>query len=180
MKRPPFLPPEVAIYDVFAERPFSGNQAAVIHEDQRRFSDRQLLALAAELAFPETALSALQGNSLLLRFANADRLLKRCGHATLAGVADHVFSRILHKRARKSQWTGHYSVNSTVAEWRARVRSRRCSGGIIDSFYIAIAWPERPKRVCSLPARATYHALGLEPPGWTISTAANRVRFREP
>jgi PhzF family phenazine biosynthesis protein len=163
MRKGPFLPAEVAIYDVFAEHPFNGNQAAVIHEDRRRFSDRQLLALAAELSFPETALSATRGRHLTLRFANADRLLKRCGHATLASVADHVFSRILHQRARNGQWTGQYGVDSTVAEWRATVSLRRGPGGTIDSFYIAVAWPERPKCVGFLPARAIYHALGIEP-----------------
>jgi PhzF family phenazine biosynthesis protein len=153
---------EIAIYDVFAPQPFAGNQAAVVREDQHRFSDRQLLALAGELSLAETALSSLRGRDLMLRFANADRLLSRCGHATLAGVADHIFSRMLHQHARKSEWTGQYRVGSAVAEWRAKVchkgpRSR------VDSFYVAVAWPDRPKRVRSLPARPIYRALGLEP-----------------
>jgi PhzF family phenazine biosynthesis protein len=155
---------EIAIYDVFARRPFSGNQAAVVHERGHGFSDTQLIALAGEMSLAETALSSLRGRELTFRFANAKQLVNRCGHASLASVADHVLSRILRHRARHGVWAGRYSVGSAVAEWRARmVRSRGDRISIATGIEVAIAWPDRPRHVISLPAKPVYRALGLGP-----------------
>jgi PhzF family phenazine biosynthesis protein len=149
-----------AIYDVFADTPFNGNQAAVLHEDVNQFSDRQLLLWANEIALAETALSSIASDQLLLRFANADRVLPRCGHATLAGVADHVLSRLEKSDAH----AGRYKVDANVAEWRAKLVTRGSASeknpACVD---VAIAWPERPVLDGSLPADRVYDALDISP-----------------
>jgi trans-2,3-dihydro-3-hydroxyanthranilate isomerase len=150
----------VAIYDVFAERPYSGNQAAVVRLGRVRFSDSQLIKLAQELSLAETALLSMQGETLSLRFATADRLVNRCGHATLAGVADHVYSA-LFSGASRGEASGRYRVGSSAAEWRARVRGGRTSHDGPPGIDVAVQWPERPRFVAPLPARTVYQTLGL-------------------
>jgi predicted PhzF superfamily epimerase YddE/YHI9 len=63
-------------------------------------SDRQLLALARKFALPETAAWALRGETLCLRFANVRGRLERCGHASLACVADHLLRRLGDRHGR--------------------------------------------------------------------------------
>jgi predicted PhzF superfamily epimerase YddE/YHI9 len=161
--RAPPLQESCVIYDVFAQRPFGGNQAAVVREGGRRFSNRQLLALAGELCLPETALSSRRGRDLVFRFANADRLLVRCGHASLAAVADHVLRIAERRRAGHGEWAGQYRVGDAVGRWWACAARRRGRCGVAPSVDVAIAWPDRPERVGPLSARLVYPALGLEP-----------------
>jgi PhzF family phenazine biosynthesis protein len=153
---------QFAIYDVFADKPYGGNQAAVVRTGRVRFSDSQLIVLAEELAVAETALYSMQGNDLVFRFATADRVVNRCGHATLAGVADHVLRKALSRRSRSHPWSGLYRVGSAVAEWRVRYRAGR---GVhrAHALDVSVAWPERPEFVRSLPADPVYRALGLDP-----------------
>lgn len=152
----------VAIYDVFAEQPYGGNQAAVVRANEIRFSDSQLVALAAELTFPETALLSMRGSNLVFRFATAGRVISRCGHATLAGVADHMFSTVLPHRTQAREWRGHYRVGSSVAEWCARTAVRRRARNRGAGIEVAVAWPDRPEFMKALPARAVYRALRLD------------------
>jgi PhzF family phenazine biosynthesis protein len=155
---------DVAIYDVFAEKPFCGNQAAVVRQGLYRFSDTELLALAGEISLAETALYSRRGSDLMLRFANADRVLERCGHASLACVADYVFKKMRQNGGRRRTWSGHYRVGSAVAEWSARLARVHCPQfSAVTSIEVALAWPERPRMVGDLPIPAVYQALGLEP-----------------
>ena len=109
---------QVAIYDVFAERPYSGNQAAVARAGRRQLSDLQLVALAGELSLAETALLSMRKGELNLRFATAEGVVRRCGHGTLASVADHIFQ--ITSRHFRGEWKGRYRIGSSIAEWRAR------------------------------------------------------------
>lgn len=152
---------KIATYDVFAQRPFNGNQAAVLHEGRQQLSDVQFLALASELSVAETAISSVHGHELRFRFANTDRILQRCGHASLAAVADHVFSRILQQQPRRGTWTGTYRVGAATAKWRARtIRGKHHR---IVGLEVGIAWPDRPRFVKLLPVAPVYRALGLKP-----------------
>jgi PhzF family phenazine biosynthesis protein len=147
-----------AIYDVFADAPFNGNQAAVLHEDVNQFSDGQLLLWANEIALAETALSSIASDQLLLRFANAKEILPRCGHATLAGVADHVLSRL----ERSDAHAGRYKVGADVAEWRATPVTRGDTSEKNPACVnVAVAWPEPPFPDGSLPADRVYDALNI-------------------
>jgi PhzF family phenazine biosynthesis protein len=154
---------QFAIYDVFADKPYGGNQAAVVRAGRVQFTDSQLIVLAEELAVAETALSSVRGQDLVFRFATADRVVNRCGHATLAGVADHVFRKTLSRRSRGSSWTGRYRVGSAVAEWRVQDQTSRDPRGRARGIDVAVAWPDRPEFVRSLPAGPVYRALGLDP-----------------
>jgi predicted PhzF superfamily epimerase YddE/YHI9 len=154
---------QFATYDVFADKPYGGNQAAVVRAGRVRFSDSQLIVLAEELAVAETALYSMQGNDLVFRFAAANRVVNRCGHATLAGVADHVLRKTLSRRRRGGPWSGSYRVGSAVAEWRARDQTSRNARGRARGIDVAVAWPDRPEFVRSLPAGPVYRALGLDP-----------------
>jgi PhzF family phenazine biosynthesis protein len=152
---------QISVYDVFAETPYAGNQAAVVRADRSKLTDAQLVALAGELALAETASLSTRGNDLTLRFATANGIVNRCGHATLASVADHVLSAATTARAK--QWSGRYRVGRFVAEWHARpVASSPRGHRHADGLDVAVAWPDRPQFVSALPARRVARALGLE------------------
>jgi PhzF family phenazine biosynthesis protein len=155
---------EIATYDVFAKQRFGGNQAAVVRCCNDSLSNSQLVTLAAELSLAETALSVLHGDELRFRFATADRVVQRCGHASLAGVADHVFARESLRYEVGHEWSGQYRVGSAVARWKAwfgHVSGRKPNAN--SGIEVAISWPDRPKPVRSLSASAVYRALGLSP-----------------
>jgi PhzF family phenazine biosynthesis protein len=149
---------QVAIYDVFAERPYSGNQAAVVRVGRRQLSDSQLVALAGELSLAETALLSMRKGEIALRFATADGVVCRCGHGTLASVADYILPRMTSDHADR-EWRGVYRIGTSVAEWRARpMKSRR---GRAEALDVAITWPDRPTFAGWLPAREVCRALGF-------------------
>jgi PhzF family phenazine biosynthesis protein len=151
----------IATYDVFADKPFAGNPAAVVRPGTRRLSDRQLITLAAELALPETALSCSIGDTLTLRFATADRVVSRCGHASLAAIADHVlFGTDGNKQA---EWMGRYRVDGALAEWRVYHKHSRASGSRQNSLQVSLCWPDRPSQIAILPASQVYASIGLAP-----------------
>src|ERR1043165_6625093 len=83
---------QLSVYDVFAQTPYAGTQAAIVRPSRAKLSDPELVAVAGELALAETALHGMRGRDLVLRFATAAGIIDRCGHATLAGVADHVLT----------------------------------------------------------------------------------------
>lgn len=151
---------QVAIYDVFAEKPYSGNQAAVVRVGRRQLSDSQLVALAGELSLAETALLSMRRGDIALRFATADGVISRCGHATLASVADHVLPRM--KSHANREWRGRYRIGASIAEWRARPISKKPRRGQAQGLDVAITWPDRPTFASGLPARQVYRALGLD------------------
>lgn len=71
--------------DAFAERPFSGNQAAVcLGKETHRVPWMQ--ALAAELGAPATAFVGPLGEGFSLRWFTPRAELELCGHATLAAA----------------------------------------------------------------------------------------------
>jgi PhzF family phenazine biosynthesis protein len=152
---------QVGIYDVFAESPYCGNQAAVVRVGNRRLSDTQLVTLAGEFSLAETVLSSLRGGDLVFRFANADRVLNRCGHATLAGVADYV-STLSSPRTKRSEWSGRYCVGPSIANWRAWTVPMDGGRRTVPGLEVAVAWPDRPKFAQTLPSRALYQALRLD------------------
>ncbi|MEM6777481.1 MAG: PhzF family phenazine biosynthesis protein [Planctomycetota bacterium] len=80
---------EVAIWqvDAFADRPFSGNPAAVCILDEFR-SDQQLQEIAAEMNLSETAfvVRSEDPHRFRLRWFTPTSEVKLCGHATLAAA----------------------------------------------------------------------------------------------
>ncbi|MGF7150564.1 PhzF family phenazine biosynthesis protein [Sphingomonas zeicaulis] len=84
MKELPF-----ALVDAFADRPFTGNPAAVVRIDGEWPEDALLQAIAAETNQPETALHrATDDGGIELRWFSPTTEVALCGHATLA--AGHI------------------------------------------------------------------------------------------
>src|SRR6195952_5042448 len=73
------------LVDAFADRPFSGNPAAVCLLDTPR-SDEWMQQFAFELGFSETAYVLRVGDGLSLRWFTPSAEAALCGHATLASA----------------------------------------------------------------------------------------------
>jgi|HubBroStandDraft_4_1064222.scaffolds.fasta_scaffold07404_6 PhzF family phenazine biosynthesis protein len=153
---------QIATYDVFAGKPYCGNQAAVVRIGKGRLSDRQLVALAEELSLAETASLRVQNRELIFRFATTDRIISRCGHATLAGAADHIFTTLLPRRSGRYEWSGRYRVGTCAAEWRARLTAGRRRRHNTNGLEVAVAWPDLPTFATALPPGPMYRAVGLD------------------
>jgi predicted PhzF superfamily epimerase YddE/YHI9 len=148
-------------YDVFAKRPFSGNQAAVIRVPTDGLTDAQFLTLANELGMPETVLSSFEDGRLIFRFATSAHLINRCGHATLAGVADHVLVTARRRRPNPPR-CGIYRVGRSQGRWTASLIPNRTRGlGGLPAIKVAVTWPDRPGFAGTLPPGRTCRALGL-------------------
>ena len=150
---------QLSVYDVFAPTPYAGNQAAIVRPSRAKLSDPELVAVAGELALAETALLGMRGRDLVLRFATAAGIIDRCGHATLAGVADHVLTA---RGSRGKARSGRYRVGPSVAPWQTRPITDRRACHYADGLEVAIAWPDRPQFASPIPARPVCRALGLD------------------
>ncbi len=75
----------VFVVDAFAEKPFSGNPAAVVFLDGPR-EDAWRQAVAAEFNLPETAFVEARGDGFALRWFTPSVEVPLCGHATLAAA----------------------------------------------------------------------------------------------
>ena len=80
----------IFIVDAFAEKPFSGNPAAVCLLDEPRHHD-WMQALAAEMNLSETAFLSPENGGYQLRWFTPTIEVDLCGHATLASA--HVLWR---------------------------------------------------------------------------------------
>ncbi len=73
------------IIDAFTNVPFGGNAAGVVLIQDAYPPDADMLALAGELGFSETAfVQALGGNAFRLRYFTPTNEVELCGHATIA------------------------------------------------------------------------------------------------
>jgi trans-2,3-dihydro-3-hydroxyanthranilate isomerase len=78
-----------ALYDVFCERRFAGNQAAVVRADAP--APMELLTdLAKEFNLPETCVYWYQDGIPHVCFATSSGPIRACGHGLLAALADTV------------------------------------------------------------------------------------------
>jgi PhzF family phenazine biosynthesis protein len=77
--------PELTMHqvDAFADRPFTGNPAAVLILD-RPLDDRLMQAIASENNLAETAFALREGADWLIRWFTPVHEAAFCGHATLA------------------------------------------------------------------------------------------------
>src|SRR5262245_29408726 len=74
------------IVDAFAERPFTGNPAAVVPLD-RWLPDELMQAIAAEMNLSETAFFVAEAGGFRLRWFTPATEVDLCGHATVASAA---------------------------------------------------------------------------------------------
>lgn len=88
MKNDPSTPPEIHRYAAFTRDPDAGNPAGVV-PDARGLSDADMLRIAADVGFSETAFLVRTGdNAYDVRYFSPRVEVPFCGHATVAaGVA---------------------------------------------------------------------------------------------
>lgn len=75
----------VCVVDAFADKPFTGNPAAIVFLDEPK-DDAWRQSIAAELNLSETAFVEPEGDSLRLRWFTPTTEVSLCGHATLAAA----------------------------------------------------------------------------------------------
>ena len=131
--------------DAFAQRPFTGNPAAVMPLD-RWLDDAVLQAIALENNLSETAFlvpDASGASDYELRWFTPDHEVRLCGHATLA--------------------SGHVLLSEDIKRPSVSFRTRRAGilhvGRTIDGYELALpAWAPSPKPLPDVVA-----ALGVGP-----------------
>lgn len=145
----------VPIYqvDAFADRPFTGNPAAVMVLD-RFADDAALQAIAAENNLAETAFIVADGDDFRLRWFTPTVEVPLCGHATLASAAV-VLERL---SPRRNQVTFH-SASGPLSVQRAPT-------GYVMNF------PARPATPVA-PPFGIVEALGARP----IDVAWDRFNY---
>jgi PhzF family phenazine biosynthesis protein len=139
------MPQSLVQVDAFADRPFTGNPAAVCLLDRPR-PDAWMQAVAMEMNLSETAfLRPRAGGEWDLRWFTPAAEVDLCGHATLASA--HVL------------W--EQAVLAPGAEARFHTRS-----GVLtarrEGAWIHMDFPAKPERECEPPAGLA-EALGAEP-----------------
>ncbi len=130
--------------DAFAERPFTGNPAAVCVLD-REPDPRWMQAVAAEMNLSETAFVRPVGEGYSLRWFTPTSEVDLCGHATLAS-AHALFSAGMHPLAEP--------IEFLTLSGRLVCRS--------EGDLIAMDFPATPPRP-EAPGAELLHALGIEP-----------------
>jgi predicted PhzF superfamily epimerase YddE/YHI9 len=130
--------------DAFADRPFTGNPAAVCPLDAW-LPDAVMQAIAAENNLSETAFFLPEGEAWRLRWFTPTTEVDLCGHATLAAA---------------------YVIFNLLAPDRQRVVFRTEKAGDLavrrDGELLALDFPARPPIPCPLPPTLG-PALGRQP-----------------
>ena len=103
------------VVDVFTDRPFAGNQLAVVHGAEE-LSDRQLLALAREFGYSETTFPSVTSESTYsVRIFTPGGEIPFAGHPTL-GAAWVLRSRGLLSGAPATQMCGAGPIAVTFGD----------------------------------------------------------------
>ncbi len=136
---------ELTLYqvDAFADRPFSGNPAAVCPL-REWFPDATLQAIAEENNLSETAFCTPAGEGFRIRWFTPTTEVELCGHATLA-TAHVIFNHTGYGRdsIRFSSRGGELSVTR-------------------DNDCLVMDFPAQPATPCDSP-KGLIEALGSEP-----------------
>jgi PhzF family phenazine biosynthesis protein len=138
-----------ALYDVFCEKAFSGNPAAVVRS-MRPMSRGMLLKLAQEFNQPETCLYRMVRGVPCIRFATSGGSISACGHGLLATLADVV----LVSRSRAADGMRYVVEGQGVSGWRFVKEGPR-------AISIAARWPRTPILHRRLPPAETATILGI-------------------
>lgn len=138
-----------ALYDVFSNKPFSGNQAAVIRSEGP-FSPDKLLILAKEFNLPETCAYWMINGIPHMIFATSESAINACGHGLLAVLADVVIKDTL----TTSEGLNYVIETCGLGLWKIiRIEQR--------SMYISVKWPRLPTSSKLLPVKETAQLLGI-------------------
>jgi PhzF family phenazine biosynthesis protein len=140
---------DFAIYDVFAEKPFSGCPAAVVRAHQAQPLS-VLSVLAQEFNLPETCLYWWKDGSVMMQFATAAGPIAACGHGLLSVLADAALTTACGSEGELLYRIGDSAPS--IAKYRQE--SPR-------TFSIRARWNNFPEIGPSLPVRETAMLLGL-------------------
>jgi predicted PhzF superfamily epimerase YddE/YHI9 len=130
--------------DAFADRPFTGNPAAVCPLEDW-LPDEVMLAIAAENNLSETAFFVPEGEGWRLRWFTPTTEVDLCGHATLASA--FVIFRFLASDRDRALFHTEKAGDLTVS---------------YDGDLLVLDFPARPPAPCLAPPGLD-HALGHEP-----------------
>lgn len=130
--------------DAFADRPFTGNPAAVCPLDDW-LPDELMQAIATENNLSETAFFVAEDDTWSLRWFTPAAEVDLCGHATLA--AGHVIFRFLAPNRDRIVFRTHKAGDLVVSR---------------QGEMLALDFPSRPPAGCAAPPGLAA-ALGYEP-----------------
>lgn len=152
-----------AVVDAFADRPFSGNPAAVVPLEAD-VADARLQAIAAEFNLAETAFVRPLGDGRWsLRWFTPVREVELCGHATMASA--------------HALWEWGLATASEpirfATRWRGELVCTR------SSDRIAMDFPATPPEPVALPHGAA-RALGVEGPVHVVGRGPMCLVLRVP
>lgn len=131
------------VVDAFADRPFSGNPAAVVPLTEW-LPDGTLQAMAAEHALSETAFLVREGEGWRLRWFTPTTEVALCGHATLASAF------VLATELGEAPPFAFATKSGTLGVSRA------------DDLFV-LDFPADPPRPVAHPPEGLAAALGAEP-----------------
>jgi predicted PhzF superfamily epimerase YddE/YHI9 len=140
--------------DAFAERPFTGNPAAVCLLIEF-FADEILQQIASEMNLSETAFVVRRGDQFDLRWFTPTVEVDLCGHATLAAA---------HALWESGVWNGTTPALFTTRSGRLEA--------IRVGDEIRLDFPATPVALCEPPA-GLVEALGVRP----LFVGANRFDY---
>lgn len=143
----------VFVVDAFANKPFSGNPAAVCLLEAP-IPENEMRAIAAEMNLSETAFVITSQRPYSLRWFTPTSEVKLCGHATLASA------HVIWEQALSKDETLEFSTLSGI------LKARRLSSGIQLDF------PREPVSSCDFPPELV-ESLGVVP----IFTGKTDVRY---
>lgn len=158
------LPSEVGVlrYSAFAAGPLGGNPAGIVL-DVDSLSDTEMLAVAADVGFSETAFATpIKDRALAVRYFSPEAEVSFCGHATIA-LAVAIAHRDGAGQLRLSTKAGQVSVETVVSATGQVVatlisvppRSLGIPDDVVDELLRALRWP-REDLDPSLPCLAAY------------------------
>lgn len=140
---------DFALYDVFCNKPFTGNQAVVIRSDGL-LTPQQLLTLSNEFNLPETCVYWMFNGIPHMIFATSDNVINACGHGLLAVLAD--VARVFD--LAQSENLSYCIKTCGFGVWKFR-------GCRQNSVYISVKWPRLPTFDKLLPLTETAKLLGI-------------------
>ncbi|PRY57873.1 PhzF family phenazine biosynthesis protein [Glycomyces artemisiae] len=148
-----------AIYDVFSDRPYAGNQLAVVYDGQD-LSTNQMQAVAKEFGFSETVFvlpATDPGADYLARIFTPAEELPFAGHPTIgAAVAVTAAGRVAPKDGRVVQECGAGLMTVAVDGDAAKLTSTAIAvGPEIDRETAAAALGLHPDRIIGTPKNAS-------------------------
>src|SRR5437763_3010592 len=110
------------LVDVFAERPFQGNQLCVVPEDIS-LTDERMLAVAKEIGFSETTfVTGAGGDRYSMRIFTPGAELPFAGHPTLGTAFVLASEGRVSTPVTQTVAAGEFPVHVDVSGHRARVR----------------------------------------------------------